>query len=339
MATRSLLAVAAILVLTGAGPRNPVDEDNLRMAAPGKPVVIGIGFHVIGFGRITAREESFDLTGYLELRWKDPRLAIGREAGHEPGPRRVSPDRIWIPRICFDNASEPPKTYGEVSCEVDEQGQVTYKSILSGKFTTPMDLRRFPFDDQILMVRIALFDKESQVRFEAIEDAMRMHDDAMVSDWTVKNPTHRIESHRYSSGESGFSALVYEVDVSRRSAFYLWRVMIPIALLATIPWVIFWFDPTNLQPQISTCMATFIALVTFNFGMDFGQPKAPYLTLLDKHALIGFLYVALAVAVVARVHVAIMTQRSAHAAWIQRTARWVFPLSYAALVLTNLITS
>jgi hypothetical protein len=115
--------------------------------------------------------------------------------------------------------------------------------------------------------------------------------------------------------------------------------MIPLALLAAIPWVIFWFDPTNLQPQISTCMATFIALVTFNFGMDFGQPKSPSLTLLDKHAMIGFASVTAAVMVVARVHVAVMRGRSGHAESIQRIARWAFPIAYSASCLTNLLTA
>ncbi len=330
---RYFAAAMAAMALTGASPSSPSPEESLQSAPPGEPIVVGVGFHVIDFGRITAREESFDLTAFLELRWSDPRLAA---PGKAPAIRRVHPDRIWTPRICYDNAVEPPKNHGDISCEVDEHGTVTYKSIFSGKFTTPMDLRRFPFDSQTVMVRIALFDHESRVRFEAIPSLMRMHDDAAVSDWSIGEPTYRVESHRYSSGEAGYSALVYEIGVERRSAFYLWRVMLPLALLAAIPWVIFWFDPANLQPQISTCMATFISLVTFNFGMDFGQPKSPYLTLLDKHALIGFLFVALAVVVVARVHVAIMTGRAEHASRIQRVARWAFPLSYAAIFLANL---
>jgi hypothetical protein len=334
---RYILATVGILCLTGAGPGRPADEDLLRLAAPSTPMVVGVGFHIIDFGRITAREESFDVTAYLELRWLDPRLA--GLVDEDLGLRRVSADRIWTPRICYDNAVEPVKNHGESTIEVDGRGNVTCKSIISAKFKTPTDLRRFPFDSQTLMIRIALFNNESRVRFEAIPAIMRMHDDASVSDWTIERPVHRIESHRYSSGESGFSSLVYEVGVSRRSAFYFWRVLIPLTLLGAIPWVIFWFNPPELQPQISTCMTTFIALVTFNFGMDFGQPKSPNLTLLDKHALIGFLFVALAVTVVCRVHVAVRNGQLDRARAIQRIARRTYPIAYAATILANLLSS
>ena len=81
--------------------------------------------------------------------------------------------------------------------------------------------------------------------------------------------------------------------------------MVPLTLLAAVSWAAFWFEPVGLQPQISTCMAALIALVAFNFAIDFALPKVAYLTLIDRHALIGFGFVAAAVVVVTLVHVAV----------------------------------
>ncbi len=42
-----------------------------------------------------------------------------------------------------------------------------------------------------------------------------------------------------------------------------------------VAWAAFWFEPTGLQPQISTCTAASISLVAFNFAIDFHCRKWP----------------------------------------------------------------
>ena len=108
--------------------------------------------------------------------------------------------------------------------------------------------------------------------------------------------------------------------------------MVPLTLLAAVSWAAFWFEPVGLQPQISTCMAALIALVAFNFAVDFALPKVDELTLIDRHALIGFGFVAAAVVVVTLVHVAVTRDRLPVARSIQRVARWAFPPAYVLAV-------
>src|SRR5438128_1857933 len=146
MGTIATTALALILVTTQAPPAS---EDAPGRASPplvdGKPVEVAIGFYVLDFARVTAREESFDLTGYLELSWRDPRLAASRSGA--PGTtRRIDPGRTWTPKIFFENALEQPRYHDAPVVEVDGDGTVTSWAIVSGKFSAPMDLRRFPFD-------------------------------------------------------------------------------------------------------------------------------------------------------------------------------------------------
>jgi hypothetical protein len=74
------------------------------------------------------------------------------------GIRRVEAGRIWAPRVFFHNALEPPRFHDPSVVEVDANGVVTSWAIVSGKFSAPLDLRRFPFDFQILPVRVGAFD-------------------------------------------------------------------------------------------------------------------------------------------------------------------------------------
>ena len=335
------LAVTGLFLILVTADRHSAYEDEPDGLSPpsaeGQPVEVAIGFYALDFARVTAREESFDVTGYLELSWRDPRLALPGEEGPKPGSgRRVDAGRIWTPRLLFENALEPPRYHGEPVVEADGHGLVTSWAVLSGKFSAPMDLRRFPFDRQVLRVRIGAFEDESVVRFAVKRELVIVDEEATVSDWTVGSPRARVDAHRYVPGQEAYPRYEYAVGLRRRATFYIWRVMVPLTLLAAVSWAAFWFEPVGLQPQISTCMAALIALVAFNFAVDFALPKVDELTLIDRHALIGFGFVAAAVVAVTLVHVAVTCDRLPVARSIQRVARWAFPPAYALAVALNL---
>jgi Neurotransmitter-gated ion-channel ligand binding domain len=292
------------------GPSTPPVQD-------GQPVEVGVGFHIVDFGRITAREESFDVTAHLELRWRDPRLAAGAGDG-----------KIWTPKLNFDNAAEAPKPHGDPLIEIDPDGWVTSRSILSGKFSTPLDLRKFPFDAQDLVVRISLFGDQSKVRFTPLHESMHMHDDAFITDWSFLNQNYQVKSRQYRPDGDEYSTMEYLVRVKRRSTFYLWRVLLPLTLLSLIPTLVFWFEPTNLQPQISTCMGTLIAMLAFGYSVDFALPKVAYLTMIDRHAMIGFLFATAATIGVAVVHRFVARESVPRALKAQKILRVLYPAAY-----------
>lgn len=299
------------------------------------PVEVTLGFYALDFARVTAREESFDVTGYLEQRWRDPSLALA--SGADPGHRRRPRDgEIWLPRILFENALDRPRDHAEPVTEVDDWGNVTRWAILSARFSSPMDGKRFPFDRQELTVRIGSVADASTQAFRVARDLVRVGPDAFVSDWTIGAASALVDSHRYVAGQAVYVRYVYRVGLTRRSTFYIWRVMLPLSLLALVSWAAFWFEPVGLQPQISTCMAALIALVAFHLAVDFSLPKVANLTLIDKHALIGFGFVATAVAAVTAIHVAVGRDRLPLARSIQKAARWLFLPAYGLAVAWNL---
>jgi hypothetical protein len=318
MAAAVCLAAPADPTRIVGGPSPPPTED-------GRPVEVGVGFHVVDFGRITAREESFDVTAHLSLRWHDPRLAHGAGAD----------GKIWTPRINFDNAAEAPRPHGDPRVDVDDDGWVTSRSIISGKFSTPLDLRRFPFDAQDLVVRLSLSSDQSKVRFTPRAEEMHMHDDAFVTDWSLRAQTYQVTSRRYHPGGEEYSVVEYLVSVKRRSTFYAWRVLLPLTLLSLIPTLVFWFEPTNLQPQISTCMGTLIAMLAFGYSVDFALPKVAYLTMIDRHAMIGFLCATAATIAVAVVHRSVVDGSIPSALKLQRRLRTLYPAAYLLAVLVN----
>jgi hypothetical protein len=334
--TPTLLAFLLLMAQPGPGPATAGVPAASLLSPPvgdGKAVEVAIGFYVLDFARVTAREESFDLTGYLELSWRDPRLATAEET---KAVKRLEAGQTWTPKVFFENALEQPRYHDAPVIELDGTGTVTSWSIVSCKFSAPMDLKRFPFDRQVLAVRIGAFEDESVVKFNDKRELVQVGEDAFLTDWTIGAAAARVGYRRYVTGQERYARYVYQVDVRRRSTFYVWRVMFPLTLLALVAWAAFWFEPVGLQPQISTCMASLIALVAFNFAIDFSLPKVTYLTLIDKHALIGIVFVIAAVAAVTLIHRAIDRQRVDRARSIQRVARWTLLPAYVLAVLLNL---
>lgn len=295
----------------------------------GAAVEVSVAFYIIDFARMTSREESFDATAYLQLTWRDPRLAVAGLDKPKPGVHhRLDPGSIWVPRISFENALDQPKYHGEPVLEADSDGRVVSWVILSCKFAAPMNLRRFPFDSQRLPIRIISYEDTSTVSFVIDAAAPLVGADASLTDWRLGRPEIRSEDRHYGIDSETYSGVLYLVPIARRYSFYIWRVIVPLTLLAWVSFAVFWFEPVGLQPQISTCMATLIALTAFNFSIDFALPKVSYLSLIDRHALLGFGFTALAILAVTLIHRAVTADRLKLALRIQKHCRWIFPLGY-----------
>ncbi len=175
-----------------------------------KPVKVSIGFYILDFARITSRDESFDVTGYLELssaRPEDGSLELespGQEAGAEASmPRARSGPRAST----LENALEQPRYHFEPVVEADDDGLVTSWAIVSGKFSVAMDLRRSLFDRQVLPVRIGTFEDESVQTLEVNPALVMVDQNAFVTDWTIEKPTARVEARRFVPGQEPLSVL------------------------------------------------------------------------------------------------------------------------------------
>src|SRR5262245_57521598 len=70
------LAAATPRALPAAEPPSSPGDNSARESPPGpRPVEVRLALTIIDFARINNREETFDLHGYLEVSWKDSRLA------------------------------------------------------------------------------------------------------------------------------------------------------------------------------------------------------------------------------------------------------------------------
>jgi len=302
----------------------------------GKRIRVSIGLYLVDFARINLREESFDMAGYLDSSWVDPTLALGK--GESSGKvRRFRPGQIWAPALEFVNAVEQVNTEREGDLYVADDGRVIQRTRFSHKFQSPLDLRRFPFDSQTLSILIVPFDPFAEdLELVVAPERVGRLEGASVTDWDILRVDARVEKLPYDRDEQRFH---FEVKVARRSTFYIWRVLVPMTLLVMTSWSVFWFEPVNLQPQISTGLAILLSLVTFTYAIDFSLPKVAYLTFIDRYTLTAFAFVLLTILTVAAIHVRARSVGAEGVAKIQARSRVAFPVGFLAAVAAIAVAS
>ena len=68
---------------------------------------------------------------------------------------KAAPSReVWVPRLSFMNSLEETKIVSHADIFADDDGNMFQGLDFTGKFSTIFNLRRFPFDSQILPIRI-----------------------------------------------------------------------------------------------------------------------------------------------------------------------------------------
>src|SRR5262249_13792654 len=68
----------------------------------GQPIVVTPGLFVINLAAVNEAEETFQITGYLSMNWRDERLASPNDARQW---REYKRDDIWMPQVEISNAT------------------------------------------------------------------------------------------------------------------------------------------------------------------------------------------------------------------------------------------
>ena len=333
---RSWAGIALALTLVpaaGADDRPAMPQllkEGIRWPGEGeRRIEVSLAIYLVDFARINLREESFDMAGYLDTAWVDPSLKLeGADARKRT--RRFRPGQVWTPALEFVNAVEQVNTEREGDVYVDDNGRATQRVRFSHRFQSPMRLKRFPFDTQTLAIEVAPFDTFAHDLDLVIDQARGGRlEDASVTDWDIERVGAVLDREPESPEDVRF---VFTIQVARRSTFYLWRILMPITLLIFASWIVFWFEPTNLQPQISTGLAILLSLVTFTYAVDFSLPKVAYLTFIDRYTLTAFSIVLATLLTVTAIHIVGRSRGVEAASKIQKAARFAFPLAFSAIL-------
>jgi len=303
----------------------------------GQPLEVVIGLHIINIAAIDEVSEQFQLDAYMFERWKDPRLAYSPE-GPQDQVRNYAFGQIWVPQLEMINAATP-RQRDDISIMVSPDGTVRYAERLLVMLSSKFVLRRFPFDEQRLVVIIHPFLVDGpHIKFKldntSTWTASEFKSYSSLAQWNMISLSSKLLAAPTYGGLTMPEAR-FQIDVKRRSSFYLWKVFLPLLLMVFLSWAVFWIEASDLSNQITVAVTTILTVIAFAFAISATMPRLPYLTYIDAFFLECYIYVFLAVVELMTVHVTHRSEvRRDLGLQIRKYSRFAIP---AAFVVTNII--
>jgi Neurotransmitter-gated ion-channel ligand binding domain len=307
----------------------PVD---LRRPPTDGPVDVSVGLYITNLVAIDETRETFEVGGYLAGQWHDPRLAL---PGGTPGKRRsFRLQDLWAPAIESGN-SISHKT-SQYWLEADNDGTVTYRERFDAVYSSSFELRKFPFDTQVLRFEYQPFlSSDSQMRFrlQALPGTgISPEQHTELAAWQIGDLRYRADKLDLDPFQDPSHEAIFEVTVKRRSGFYLWKIFLPLILITLVPVVVFWIDVKEFDWLLKIPMTMLLSMVAFQFTVARDLPRLGYITFLDAVFLASFVFCFLGVIEITTVYVLQKYGRRAAAVLMHSAGKWAYPLAYLAVL-------
>jgi hypothetical protein len=297
------------------------------------PTELSIIVWVLDIDSIDSASQNFRANLYLEIAWKDKRLAHSSRAR-----KRYRALDVWTPQIQILNETGiVRRTFPEV-VDVTSNGEVRYRQRFVGPFSQPLNLKDFPFDKQIFQIHfVAAGHNESEVMFvpdkrftsKNVKDASGFTKKISLPDWTVKS--HRAGSLPFVSSPQArkpAAGYVFEFVAFRNATYYIIKVILPLCLIVFISWIVFWIDPSKFAVQMTISITSMLTLIAYRFSVDIQIPRVSYMTRLDFFMLLSTILIFLSI-----IEVVIVSQIAGGANMdlakrIDRYSRIIFPVIF-----------
>jgi hypothetical protein len=304
---------------------------------PNEKLDDAIGIHVINISSINEVTEQFVLDAYLVESWKDPRLAYTPVSGDD-NLRYYSLTDMWVPKIEIVNAASPRNGY-DTALSVAPDGTVIYNERFRVAVSSQFELRRFPFDRQQLLVIFHPFISNGRfLKFHTMKNgtwtSQEFNTYSSLAEWQFEGVQLKVGDLLLTGGAKITEAR-FEINMTRKSSFYVWKVFLPLLLMVILSWAVFWIETGDIQTQVTIAVTTILTVIAFAFAISATMPRVPYLTYIDAFFLQCYVFVFLAMVELMLVHITHRTEtRRDLGIRMRRTTRYLIP---AAFLVSNVI--
>ena len=298
----------------------------------GQPVSVKVGLFLTNLIDVDEVKERFQISGYLFMTWKDPRLAFSPDQTLQQ--RTYNPEEIWTPRLFLVNETSKRETVS-TNIRGDADGTLHSVELFQAELTSSFPLETFPFDRQSLEIFLEPFLDERgtmTIVYDAELSGVGTEPFVELAQWQILGLKATPERRAIGKSNRQIAELEINLLVKRRYRYYLWKVFLPLLLMVGIAYSAFWIKIDDYYTQISITLTAILTEIAFLFAISNSLPKVPYLTFIDAFFLMSFLFSCLCMAELVVVHQFREWDQSEHGERLRRVSQLLYPAVYVLLV-------
>lgn len=292
-----------------------------------EPVPVDIGFHINDITNIDEREQNLTVEGTLFLGWTDRRvpekLKLTETQYFQDDAAKDVLKTIWWPYVKIIHL-KGTRRIGSLLLEVRPDGRIEYFETTQITAETTIDMRRFPFDTQVLDIRFEPFyDHYPDIKFKQAVHEEGVAPDAHSAEWAFHGFKSRAHSPAIEKGRSGDHYII-EATYKRKSSFYVLNIFGPLVLIVMVGWSVFWLWRQRTINRIALLKTAILAILVFQWVIYKEEPRVSYYTFFDSFIAWSFFVLGLS-AIVLVISYNVVRPVSKRLEW---HCRWAAPLLY-----------
>ncbi len=333
------LAAAMIMLLTFGSVAASQPEAPLQASRQGSYIAISspppgaqqvkIGFYPVAIYDLDQASNTFYADLYVWLRWKgelDPSSTLEFTNMVEEWGKLQEP------------LMEEPKELPD--------GSKYQQFRVEGRFVQPFSLADYPLDRHSLSIRVEdTTNGANKLSFVIDKASSGIGQKLEIPGWKLKGWRGTTLEHAYGSnfGEveqpSNYSVANFEMVIERPISFFLWKQMLPLAIVVMAALVGLMINPRSIDARLALPMGALLSAIFLQKGYSDTLPDLGYLVFMDKIYLLAY---PLILIVLIRAIVAFSKARNASDEDVQQMQivdrKVAISLGIAFLVGTTLIT-
>ncbi len=303
---------------------------------------VKVNFYINSVRTVPEQPGSYELDFYVDLLWQEPeltdeRLANANDAG------------FFTPTLEVVNAAQTQELTRHYDRSIEPGTNVRLRQRLSAIFAPTLDLRRFPFDRQVISLQLesAEYDSE-QLLFDFVGSAEpsvqsevptvqsvprgRYVDvKAIDPEWQVQAVDVMQLVRVLSYDNSAWSQFRIDLTVKRVATGYIWRIWIVLACLWLLVGAVLLIDSEALPMRLWLLFLLFWIVVAFQALLTKILPPLNAFTSLDLYLVICYMAIVSMALLVLLMKIFHLRGRQQWAQWVNRGCVVLYPVIFVVI--------
>ncbi|XP_019633826.1 PREDICTED: gamma-aminobutyric acid receptor subunit beta-3-like [Branchiostoma belcheri] len=269
-------------------------DRNLRPYFGGQPVRVEMSMTIASIDQISEVDLDYTITLFLRQYWNDDRL-IFRGVNRTLSLDGRLVEKLWVPDIFLVNAKQSflhTVTVDNRLIRIFPNGDVLYGLRVTAKAACPMDLRKYPLDEQNCTLELESYgytDEELELGWKAGNASVTGLGRLDLSQFTVGVYNTVAKLVKYETGN--YWRLVFSFQLYRQIFYFILQTYLPMILLVILSWVSFWVNHESVPARVTLGITTVLTMTTLTSAARSSLPKISYIKAIDVYMVMCFLFV------------------------------------------------